>query len=66
MCRIVLDDYDQTAHDLLSEMPFLKKRRLDGNSDLFLLLLEQDMVIIKYLGTLSFIFSPSKLLMVSE
>ena len=27
------DDYDQTAHDLLSEMPFLKKRRLDGNSD---------------------------------
>ena len=27
------DDYDQTAHDLLSELPFLKKRRLDGNSD---------------------------------
>jgi hypothetical protein len=25
------DDYDQTAHDLLSELPFLKKRRLDGN-----------------------------------
>jgi hypothetical protein len=27
------DEYDQTAHDLLSEMPFLKKRRLDGNLD---------------------------------
>jgi hypothetical protein len=27
------DDYDQTAHDLLSELPFLKKRRVDGNSD---------------------------------
>ena len=27
------DDYDQTAHDLLSELPFLKKRRLDGTSD---------------------------------
>ena len=27
------DDFDQTAHDLLSELPFLKKRRLDGNSD---------------------------------
>ncbi len=27
------NDYDQTAHDLLSELPFLKKRRLDGNSD---------------------------------
>jgi len=27
------DDYDQTAHDLLSELPFLKKRRLDANAD---------------------------------
>ncbi len=27
------DDYDQTAHDLLSELPFVKKRRLDGNLD---------------------------------
>ena len=29
------DDYDQTAHDLLSKLPFLKKRQLDGNSDTF-------------------------------
>jgi hypothetical protein len=27
------DDYDQTAHDLLSELPFMKKRRLDQNAD---------------------------------
>jgi hypothetical protein len=27
------DDYDQTAHDLLLELPFLKKRQVDGNSD---------------------------------
>ncbi len=27
------DDYDQTAHDLLLELPFLKKLRLDGNLD---------------------------------
>jgi len=30
------DDYDQTAHDLLSELPFLKKRRIldaDNNSE---------------------------------
>ena len=25
------DDFDQTAHDLLSELPFLKKRRVGGN-----------------------------------
>jgi hypothetical protein len=25
------DDFDQTAHDLLSELPFLKKRRAGGN-----------------------------------
>jgi hypothetical protein len=23
-------DYDQTAHDLLSELPFMKKRRMNG------------------------------------
>jgi hypothetical protein len=27
------DDYDQTAHDLLSELPFMKKRRLGQNAD---------------------------------
>jgi hypothetical protein len=25
------DDFDQTAHDLLSELQFLKKRRVGGN-----------------------------------
>ncbi len=25
------DDFDQTAHDLLLELPFLKKRRVGGN-----------------------------------
>ena len=25
------DDFDQTAHELLSELPFLKKRRVGGN-----------------------------------
>ena len=25
------DDFDQTTHDLLSELPFLKKRRVGGN-----------------------------------
>jgi hypothetical protein len=25
------DDFDQTAHDLHSELPFLKKRRVGGN-----------------------------------
>ena len=28
------DDYDQTAHDLLSELPFLKRRRVDGNGSI--------------------------------
>ena len=31
------DDFDQTAHDLLSELPFMKKRRIlgaDTNSEI--------------------------------
>ena len=28
------EDYDQTAHDLLSELPFLKRRRVDGNGSI--------------------------------
>ncbi len=28
------DDFDQTAHDLLSELPFLKKRRVGGNDSI--------------------------------
>jgi len=28
------DDFDQTAHDLLSEIPFLKKRRVGGMGQL--------------------------------
>ena len=28
------EDYNQTAHDLLSELPFLKKRRVDGNGSI--------------------------------
>ena len=26
------DDFDETAHDLLSELPFLKKRHTEGNA----------------------------------
>ena len=26
------DDFDETSHDLLSELPFLKKRRTEGNA----------------------------------
>ena len=28
------DDFDQTAHDLLLELPFLKKRRVGGNGSI--------------------------------
>ena len=28
------DDFDQTAHHLLSELPFLKKRRVRGNGSI--------------------------------
>ena len=28
------DDFDQTAHDLLLELPFLKKQRVGGNGSI--------------------------------